>query len=132
MNARRFLILVMVSCMALVATECGGGSNPVTYRKADCQKAKLTISHTATWHDNGGNTGPIKASVVVTCNGVPASDVDVKIVFPGGSEAKITTDAAGAGSASKRADADPIPGSVRAEVICTDGTQTATASIVQR
>src|SRR6266513_4415642 len=106
MNARRFLMLVMVSCVTLVTAQCGGGSNPVTYRKADCEKAKLTISLTATWHDSGGRTGPIKASVVVTCNGVLAKDVDVKIVFPGGSEANITTDVAGAGSASKSASAN--------------------------
>ena len=129
MNARRFIMLVMVGCMALVATACGG-NNAVTYRTADCAKAQLNIKVTATWHDNGGRTGPEKVSVVVTCNGVPAKDVDVKITFPGGLTAKVTTDANGAGSASQNFSTDQVGNTVTAAVNGTDGTQTASAKVV--
>ena len=60
MNTRRFVMLVMVGCMALIATACGG-NNAVTYRQADCAKAQLTIKVTATWHNNGATLAPKKS-----------------------------------------------------------------------
>ena len=57
---------VAASAEAHALTLLVGGNNAVTYRQADCAKAQLTIKVTATWHNNGSNTGPEKDSVVVT------------------------------------------------------------------
>ena len=125
-------ILAVLCCACfgfLLIGGCDGSQPTITLTATDCLADDIKITATATKSGRKPNF-TVKITMVVTCNGNPLPNAELKVAWWIGPDVKVKTDKDGKASASKgRIWADPSGEKVKVTIEGSDGEKPVTVTV---